>query len=267
MTLAQAALWWPWTLPVTLAGLTVSLGAGVVRGFSGFGYSALTVAGLSLFVSPAAVVPAVLGLEVLASVSMMRGAWRDADRGWLRWLLWGNLVCIPIGIAALALLPQPQLRLLVGLVLLLGALLVRAAGTRSMPTTPRLQLGAGVASGLLNGVAASGGIAAAMLMAAARLPPLALRATMVSFLFFAGAYALACAGLASAGGGAPTRLVSADTLGWALLLAPGMLAGIWIGHRSFGAVNPAHYRRVVLNLLIVISTLGVLRAVFDLWRG
>ena len=130
-----------------------------------------------------------------------------------------------------------------------------------------MQLGAGVASGLLNGVAASGGIAAAMLMAAARLPPLALRATMVSFLFFAGAYALACAGVASAGGGAQTRLVSADTLRWALLLAPGMLAGIWIGHRSFDSVDPAQYRRFVLNVLIVISTLGVLRALFDLTRG
>jgi len=235
-----------------------------VRGFSGFGYAALTVAGLSLFVSPATVVPAVLGLEVLASLSMMRGAWRDADRGWLRWLLWGNLVCIPIGIAALALLPQPQLRLLVGLALLVAALLVRAAGTRTMATTPRLQLGAGVASGLLSGVAASGGIAAAMLMAAARLSPVALRATMVSFLFFTGAYALAWAAIASAATGAPTRLVGIDTLRWALLLAPGMLAGIWIGHRSFGAVDRARYRRVVLNLLIVIAALGTLRAAFDI---
>ena len=35
-----------------------SLGAGAVRGFSGFGFSALTVAGISLFMAPAAVVPA-----------------------------------------------------------------------------------------------------------------------------------------------------------------------------------------------------------------
>lgn len=267
MTLAEAALVWPWTLSVTLAGLAVSLGAGVVRGFSGFGYSALTVAGLSLFVSPASVVPAVLGLEVLASLSMMRGAWRDADRGWLGWLLCGNVLCIPLGIVALALLPQAQLRLLVGVALLSGALLVRAAGSRSIAPGLRLQLGAGVASGLLNGVAASGGIAAAMLMAAARLPPVTLRATMVSFLLFAGAYGLAWAAIASASAGAPNQLVNLDTLRWALLLGPGMLAGIWIGHRSFGSMNPAQYRRFVLNLLIVISTLGVLRALFDLTRG
>ncbi len=253
-----------WPLPVLLAGLLVSLGAGIVRGFAGFGYSALTVAGLSVFVAPATVVPAVLALEVVASISMWRSAMRDADRDWLRWLLLGNLIFIPFGIALLAVLPETLLRLLVGSALLITAVGLRLASTRTFAPTPGLRMTAGIASGLLNGVAASGGVAAAMLMAASRLPAAALRATMVTFLLYAGAYALFCAALVPHGKAA--SLLSIDTLRWALLLAPTMLAGIWIGKHSFANADPTGYRHHVLTLLIVISALGVLRAAFDLWQ-
>ena len=62
---------WP-PAAATIAGLFVVLGAGVVRGFSGFGFSALTVAGCSIFASPAEIVPIAIQLEVLASISLIR---------------------------------------------------------------------------------------------------------------------------------------------------------------------------------------------------
>lgn len=254
---------WSWAWPTVLAGLLVSLGAGVVRGFAGFGYSALTVAGLSLFVAPSTIVPAVLALEVLASLSMWRSALRAADVTWLRWLLGGNLVFIPVGISLLAVLPSTQLRLLVGFALLVAAVLIRLAGTRRFVPTWRLKAGAGLASGLLNGVAASGGVAAAILLAGAGVPAAALRATMVSMLFFAGLYALLCAVIVPMGQG--VGLLTLETLRWGLLLAPTMMAGIWIGQRSFANADPGRFRVHVLNLLILISALATLRAALQLW--
>ncbi|RYF80996.1 MAG: sulfite exporter TauE/SafE family protein, partial [Comamonadaceae bacterium] len=60
--------------PLLLAySLCVVFAAGVVRGFAGFGFSAIAVAGLSLIVSPAQVVPAIFALEILASLSQLRG--------------------------------------------------------------------------------------------------------------------------------------------------------------------------------------------------
>jgi hypothetical protein len=252
---------WPW--PTLVAGLLVSLGAGVVRGFAGFGYSALTVAGLSLFVAPATIVPAVLTLEVLASLSMWRSALRDADRAWLSWLLVGNAVFIPAGIMLLAWLPPVELRLVVGLTLLIAAALIRLSGTRRYAPTVRLKAGAGLASGLLNGVAASGGVAAAMLLAAAGVPAAALRATMVSMLFFAGLYALLWAALVPQG--QATSLLTLETLRWGLLLAPTMLAGVRIGRLAFSNIDATAFRRHVLTLLMVIAALGSLRAAAQLW--
>jgi uncharacterized membrane protein YfcA len=257
---SAALLGWP--LPVLLAGLLVSLGAGIVRGFAGFGYSALTIAGLSVFVAPTTAVPAVMALEVLASASLWRSAIKSADQAWLRALLAGNLVFVPIGIALLAYMPQMLLRLLVGLALFVTAIGLLLASGRQLAPTRGLRAVAGVASGLLNGVTASGGVAAAMLMAGAHLPAAALRATMVSFLFFAGIYVLLCAALLAGGGG--TALLGVQTLRWAALLAPTMLAGVWIGRRLFTDGDPTRFRRHVLTLLIVISALGVLRAALDL---
>lgn len=73
-----------------IASLLIVFGAGVVRGFAGFGFSALSVAGLALLVSPAKVVPAIFMLEVLASLSLLRSAARDIDWHWLGWLIAGH---------------------------------------------------------------------------------------------------------------------------------------------------------------------------------
>ena len=261
--MTAVAPWFGSSLPVLLLGILVALGAGVVRGFVGFGFSALTVAGLSLFVAPSRIVPAVLALEVLASFSLIRTASRKADPAWLRWLLVGNAVCIPIGIALLVLLPETLVRLLVGSALFASAVLLRLAGERSFAPTRGLRIGAGVASGLLNGIAASGGVAAALLMTAARVPAAALRGTMITMLLYAGAYALVCAGLLSQDA-AGRNLLGIDTLRWMLLLGPAMFVGIALGRRSFSVVDPKRYRMFVLNLLMAISALGVLRAGFDL---
>ncbi|MCF8185017.1 MAG: sulfite exporter TauE/SafE family protein [Polynucleobacter sp.] len=233
-----------------------------MRGFAGFGFSALSVAGLSLFVPPATVIPALLLLEVVASIGLIRTALPDLDRDWWRSLLLGNIVFIPLGIAALAMLSEARLRFLVGGVLLVGALLLKAMSGRKLAPTPVLKMLAGVLSGVLNGLTASGGVVAAMLMSAARVSPAALRGTMVIFLLFSGCYALIWAGLLSQA--AATPLLGVDTLRWALLLSPGMFAGIWIGHRQFSRAHPSSYRSFVLNLLILVSALGLIRSLMDL---
>lgn len=249
-----------------LVGLLVALGAGVVRGFSGFGFSALTVAGMSLFVPPSTIVPVALALEVLASLSLWRSTAHHADRDWLRWLVVGNALFIPVGVALLAVLPDTLLRLLVGSALMLTAAGLRiGVGYRFAPSR-RLRVAAGTVSGLLTGVAASGGVVAAMLMTASGMSAAALRGTMITFLVFCGSYTLICAALASTGAAPTAGLLGPDTLLWSLVLGTGMLAGIRIGRHLFEGADPARFHAFVLNLLIFISGLGVARAAFDLWR-
>jgi uncharacterized protein len=267
MTGLDAALW-PWSGALLAWVLVAGFGAGAVRGFAGFGFSALVVASLSPFVEPGPVVAAVMLLEALASAVAAKGVADAVDRRWLLALLAGNAVFVPIGVAALAWLPVQPLRLLVGGVLLCGAVGLRLADGRSFRQTAALRGVASVASGFLQGLAASGGVVAAMLMAATRLPPNVLRATMITFLLYVSLYALGWGFVVSvAGGPAASTLLGADALRWLVVLAPAMVVGMRVGNRAFGQADPDRYRRFVLHLLIVIAALGLATTLVSLARS
>lgn len=247
-----------------LIGLPVALGAGIVRGFSGFGFSALTVAGVSLFMAPAPLIPAVLVLEIVASLVVWRSAVRDLNLAWLRTLIVGNAIFVPLGVLMLAQLPSVVLRLVVGLALLFTAAGLRLRSGQHIKPTKAVKMITGALSGFLNGLAASGGVAAALMMAAANVPAVALRGTIIIFLIFGSSYTLLWASIMSAGDGSSVNVFSFDTLRWIMVLAPGLFIGIWLGGRAFASSNPARFRQMMLDLLIVISGLGVLRALYDL---
>lgn len=263
MTAAELLV--PPLAPATLAySLCVVFAAGIVRGFAGFGFSAITVAGMSLVVSPALMVPAIFMLEILASLSQLRGIARDVDMPWLGWLMLGNLICIPLGVALLAWLPETPLRLLIGILLMAAALLLRGGAQVALEPTRGLRLAAGLASGFINGVAAIGGIAVAVLLSTTKMAPAALRATLIALLLFSDVVSLISAALMPSSAHASGNLLGPDTLKWALWLAPAMLAGIWWGQRSFKGVSPEQFRRHVLNLLIGLAAVSVVRSVVGL---
>ncbi len=119
-------------------------------------------------------------------------------------------------------------------------------------------------SGLVNGVAAIGGIAVAVMLSAVPMAPAVLRATLIWLFLFTDLYALAWAALLPA-------TTSGDLLGtgtWQLVLwlAPAMLVGIWVGQRGFAGVSPQRFRRWVLNLIAGIAAIAMLRALVELLR-
>ena len=254
------------TLPIPvgllLAALGVVFAAGIVRGFAGFGFSALCVAGMSLFMPPSQVVPPIFALEVLASLTLLRSAWKDVDWSWLSWLVLGNALCIPLGVALLAFVSETPLRLLIGALLLLAATLLRRGWKLSLQPTRGVRLTTGLVSGFVNGVAAIGGIAVAVLLSSTALAPAAMRATMILLFLFTDLYALVWAAVLP--GEAGNELLGAHTLQLALWLTPAMLAGIWVGQRAFAGVSPEAFRRHVLSLLMLIAGLSVLRALWAL---
>ena len=247
-----------------LLSLAVVLLAGAVRGFAGFGFSALSVSALSLFLPPAQVIPPLLMLEIAASITLLRSAWKDTDWTWLSWLMLGNVLCIPVGLALLSYAPENTVRLLIGLVLVVVvSLQLRGLRWTGAPTR-RLRLLTGLVSGLVNGVAAMGGLGVVVMLNASSLSPLVLRATLVLLFLFGDIYALLCAGLmpTSAHLGAP--LLGWETLRLALALLPAMLLGMALGQRLFHGVSPQRFRRYVLQLLLLLALITLTRAAWQL---
>ena len=168
--------------------------AAVFRGYSGFGFSALTVTSLSLILPPAEVVPTAFLLEIAASMFMLPMVWRSIDWQKLNWLVLGILAGTPAGLLFLAEVPQDPVRFTIsGLVLVACFLLWKSVRIRSEGGRKRLLVVGGF-SGLVNGAAGIGGLPIVLFLLSGSIRAEVLRATIVAFLFCSDIYATLLSG-------------------------------------------------------------------------
>ena len=224
-------------------------------------------AGLAWVVNPASVVPVVLVLEIVASVLLWQGSGATAHQGWLRALVVGNLVTVPMGVALLLLLPLQPLRAVVAVLLFTVAFALRFVVRAELRDSTVLRRLCSGMSGLVNGLAASGGVIAAMTMTAACVPASQLRATMILYLLIADAYVVTLMLVSYQLGVIQWSPVAGDALfsGQLVLLAAAlglpMAAGIALGRRKFEGTRSSDYRGFVLNLFMLMSGISLLLVV------
>lgn len=225
--------------------------AAVVRGYSGFGASAIMVTGLSLVLPPTEVVPIALILEIVASVGLLRQVWGSVAWRMMGWLSAGAVLGMPLGIALLARLPADPMRILISL-LVLGASLLIWFGYRFRGTPDRAHIfGTGIASGLANGVAAVGGLPVVLFLLSAATSAVVSRATLIVFIMLGDIYGT---GVAAANG-----LVTGDVALRTALFAVPLLIGVAVGNRQFLQTSPDSFRRFTLVLLMVLASAGLIR--------
>ncbi len=83
-----------------LLATAVVLLAGMVRGFSGFGLSALIMAVMAVAIPPIALIPVCFILEAAASLVMFRGGMTDGNCPLVIKLVAGYVLGVPLGLAA-----------------------------------------------------------------------------------------------------------------------------------------------------------------------
>ena len=244
----------PGPLPVVLYGVLVALFAGFVRGFAGFGLSAFIVAGMSLWLSPQIIVPAAMMLEVLASVSLLRSVWPHVSWHWIRPLIAGYAVSVPLGVWCLSILPEVPVRLAVSTIILCVATALLAGFRPRWGDGIGVRLGTGLVAGFMSGLASVGGMIAAMMLFTTSLPAVRLRATLIALFVLSSSYALLWAG--------QRGLVNRGTLIWAAWLVVPMLIGIATGGHGFARASESQFRRAMLGLLAAVAAMGMIRALW-----
>ena len=227
--------------------------AAYIRGYSGFGFSALTVTSLALILPPSEVVPTAYMLEVAASIHMLPLVWRSIDWKILRWLVIGAVMGTPFGIIFLEEVPQETMRLVIsGIVLTASLLLWKNIRIKSSANWYSI-LAVGFFSGVINGAAAIGGLPVVLFFLSISLGSALSRASMVAYLFIIDLYAVFLPG--------SQQLISTELLGRTVIFLIPLLIGIYIGHRSFIKTTPESFRKFALSLLIVLSLAVIVRAV------
>ncbi len=227
--------------------------AGIVRGFSGFALSAMTVALLVTFIPPLELVALCWFLEVSASLIMVRGGWREADRSLVTGLVVGSAFGIVVGLGLNRLLPVDTSTTVVLCLLIVLAGLQLAKVRAAFLSTRAGLYGSGVAAGVATGLASIGGMVVALYVLARQAPARQMRASLVMYLFASEIASLAA--LLAYG------LMTSETIVRGMGLAVPTMAGVVFGQMLFKPALERFYKPFCLVLLIGLAGLALLRHV------
>lgn len=225
-------------------------GAAFVRGYSGFGFSAMLIAASSLVTNPLNFVAVVVILETLMSLQAARGAGPDVDWRRVGLLMAGAAVGLPLGLWILTGISENAARAIIsGYVLLMCVVLLVGLQFRT-----EARGGANLVAGLISGVANApgmGGLPVAAFFAAQPMSAAVFRATLIAYFPLLDLYSAPLYWWAG--------LVTWGTLWAALAALPLTLLGNWLGGRHFFGSDPQEFRRFAILLLAVLAALGLVR--------
>lgn len=226
--------------------------AAFVRGYSGFGFSALVVSAAALVTHPLNFVAVVMLCEFAIIFQQWTGIAHDVDWRRVLSLMAGALVGVPVGLWAITGIGLDAARVVIALyvlgmcaIMLRGWRMARLAGDRD-------HIAVGVISGMAN-APGMGGLPVATFFAAQPMAAGAFRATLITYFAFLDLYTLPLMW----GHGLVTR----DTFVVTLAAAPLILLGIWLGGRHFLRTDPQDFRRFAIGLLAALAVLGLVKAV------
>jgi uncharacterized protein len=233
--------------------------AAIVRGFSGFGFSLLSITAMSLILPVAQIVPSIFLLEIAASINLISGIWREIHWRSLTWLMVGYVIGLPAGAYVLIYAPEAPAQIVLGLfvigtaiLMLRGFHLARTPGASASTAT-------GVASGVLNGAFGIGGPPVVLFYFSTPGAAAIGRASIIFFFLFTD--------LLGVGYFATQGIVTMQSFVQAALWLPALLIGVWIGAHGFRRMNEQVFRRWVLVILMALALLGIGKALLTLMAG
>jgi len=245
--------------PLLAASSALIFLAAIVRGFSGFGFSLLSITAISLFMPAREIVPSIFLLEVAASLNMIPSIWREIDWRGLAFLLIGYVIALPFGVYALANVPAPPMQVALGIfVIVTGIMMLRGFQLKKTPGAVAT-VATGASSGLLNGAFGIGGPPVVLFYFSTPAAVAVGRASIIAF--FLSTDTLGLAELARNG------LVTTQSFIQFIAWLPALLVGVFAGAKGFKYMDPVKFRRAVLWILVALAVIGLAKAGYDLTVG
>lgn len=226
------------------------LGAAYVRGYSGFGFSAIFIAFAALITNPLPLIPVVFACEIIMTALQARGIRGHVDWRKVGALLLGAAIVLPFSVSVILSVGDQSARLAVSAIVFVMSLVLFAGWTITRAIPLAGFTGVGMVSGLCN-AAGIGGLPVAAFLTAQPIAAPVFRATMIVYLTGLDLITLP---LMWQGG-----LVTPDTAKAAAFAFPLLALGVWLGGRQFLSASPTTFRRFAVMLLLALSLLGLIR--------
>lgn len=224
--------------------------AAFVRGYSGFGFSAIFIAFAALVTNPLPLIPVVFACEILMTTFQARGIRSHIDWRRVLFMLGGAAIALPFSVSFMLSVGVDTARIIISAIILVMSLILLSGWTLQRRIGGLGHGAVGVISGVCNS-AGVGGLPVAAFMSAQPIEAARFRATMIVYL--TGLDLLTLPFLWAGG------LVTRDTAIGLIMAFPLLGLGVWLGGRQFLATSPSTFRRFAVMLLLTLSVLGLLR--------
>ena len=238
------------------AGAAILFGAGLLRGFTGYGFAIAAVPLLSLVCPPATAVPIVLVLQVLVGAEGIAAAVHACEGRTVRMLALAAAVATPLGVLALTHLPPNAVRLAIALIVVGATIVIGRGRSPAWLSSGPATLLFGAVAGVFNGLAGMPGPPVIAYYLASPLGSARARASMIVLFLITGFVALPpliLAGALTPGRGA--LAVAAFPIVW---------AGSWTGAHLYRYSSEAVYRRTGIVVLGATAALVAWKALAGL---
>jgi uncharacterized protein len=223
--------------------------AGFIRGFAGFGGPLVLLPALSVCLTPAASVAAVMWIDLLANVLLLPQVRRDAQRAVVGPLMVGTLATMPVGVLLLVAADPAFMKRGISATILVAALVLLSGWRYRGAIGPIGWAGVGALTGIVMG-ATSIAVTAALFLNADSRTAKESRANFIVWVFTATLALLAMLAVGAGIAESPARMIG--------VLASVYLLGTLLGTRLNKRAPEAVVRRTVLLLVVAIATAGLL---------
>ena len=227
--------------------------ASIIRGFNGFGFSAVCISGFSFILPAIEIVPIILILEVLVSIFMIPYVWNKIDWKFVFQMQIGIIIGTPIGLYLLKFLSPDITHLSICLIIIFFSMLLMKGYSNQKLNIYPVKIFTGIVSGTLNGLTTLGGMPVALFLLTTSIQPAIIRGSLAALFFLTDIYAFVLSSLAG--------IVDITTIYRILPLIIVLPIGVYIGDKFFVKSKEETYRKVVFYFLIFISIFGVFRAI------
>jgi uncharacterized membrane protein YfcA len=233
----------------------VTLVAGLMRGFAGFGSAMLMAPIFAILFGSAEMVVTIVAIELVVSLQLFPQVRHHADWKTLAPMSVAACAAMPLGVWALASVDKGTIVTAVSAVIVAFVVLMWTGWKYRGRRSTAASVAVGAASGAMMATTSVGGPPVLLYLLSGNDPPAVNRANIVTYYFLT-QFLLIAIVLASG-------VAGWDALARAVVLFPVMVLGAWAGGRLFhGLASERLYRNVALGILFATGMFGLLRNLF-----
>lgn len=226
--------------------------AATMQSITGFGFNIIGAPLLMLFIAPKQVVSLTIFGALLLNLMVIHKTRGQGDLRMVLPMFAASMVGVIPGVYVLKLVDPGQLKLVVGVIVILMALVLASNVSITIRRERLAALFAGGIGGFMGGATSMSGPVVAMFLMNQKQDKVLFRANLVRFFCLGNIMTLST--LYAMG------VMDVAVFSLAAYIVPGVLVGTWVGEKVFQRVSALAFRRLNIAVLIACGLLSVITA-------